>query len=208
MAECPADARPSGEVVALDRSLQDLGAITAGAARGDPGSILLLYDRFGPVVNRLVWRLLGADGEHKDIVHDVFVTVLESIGTVETPSVLERWICSVTVNTVRNQLRKRKFYRLFHVADDPDDRCTVPAGPDAHLALRRFFEALDGMSADDRIVFVLKFVEGRRLPEIGEICGCSFATVKRRLRRARAEFFRQAGDEPFFARIGKRSDDD
>ena len=207
MGEHTADARPSGEVVPFDQPPRDLEAIAAGAARGDSASILLLYDRFGPLVNRFVWRLLGADGEHNDVVHDVFVNVLESIGSVKTPSVLEQWICGVTVYTVRHELRKRKFYRLFHIVSDIDDRCAVPSNPEAHLALRRFYEVLGGMPANDRIIFVLRFVDGRRLSEIGSICDCSYAAVKRRIKRAREEFFRRAGDEPFLTRLVEGFDD-
>jgi RNA polymerase sigma-70 factor (ECF subfamily) len=201
------ETEPLGAVVSFEPAPNNLDAIAAGAARGDAASILQLYDRFGPLVNRLVWRVLGPDHEHNDIVHDVFISVLESIGRVKTPSLLEQWICSVTVNTVRNEIRKRRFYRVFHFASNADDYA-VPSDPDAHLALKRYYEVLDGMSANDRIVFTLRFIDGRRLAEIGSICDCSLAAVKRRMKRARTEFLKRVGEEGDLLHLGKGLTDD
>ena len=208
MGERTENLEPSGRVVPFDQAPKDLEAIAAGAARGDSASVLLLYDRFGPIVNRLVWRLMGADSEHNDIVHDVFVNVLKSIGQVRTPALLEQWICGITVHIVRGEIRRRRLYRFLHLDPDAGEQFAIPSDPDAHMALRRFYEVLDGMPANDRIIFTLRFVDGRRLSEIGPICSCSLAAVKRRLRRARAEFFRQAGDELFSPLLGKGYDDD
>lgn len=200
--------RSSGDVVPLDRGLSDLRAVIDGAARGEAASVLIVHDRFGPMVNRLVWRLLGADGEHDDVVHDVFVNVLESIGAVKSPVLLEEWIAGVTVNTVRRELRRRAFYRIFRFGPGPARELAVSSNAEARLALKRFYEVLDGMAANDRIVFALRFVEGRSLAEIGAVCGCSLAAVKRRLKRARARFERAAGGEFCFTRDDRGDGDD
>jgi RNA polymerase sigma-70 factor (ECF subfamily) len=195
MGERTQNAEMPGEVVPFDRDSQNLAVIAAGAAGGDPGSILSLFDRFGPVINRLVWRLLGPDPEHSDVVHDVIVAVLESIGEVKNPSLLEQWICGVAVNTVRRELRRRKFFGLFHLVPNPDHDHTAPDGCGAHMALRRFYEALDGMPADDRNVFVLRFVEGFAPREIAAMCERPSYWVTRHLTRAREKFLKRAGED-------------
>lgn len=191
----------------FDRAPKDLKAIAAGAVLGDSASILFLYDRFGPLVNRLVWRLVGADDEHNDVVQDVFVSVIESIGRVKSPELLEQWISSVTVNTVRRLIKKRRFYRIFHLAPDPGRGHAVPSDPDAIVELRFFYETLDRMPADDRLVFTLRFVDGRRLEEVGAICNCSLAAAKRRLNRACDVYFRLGG-EALSPRLGKGHEDE
>ena len=42
------------------------------------------------------------------------------------------------------------------------------------------------MPHDDRVVWVLRLVEGETLEEIAETLGCSVSTVQRRLRAATA----------------------
>ena len=47
--------------------------------------------------------------------------------------------------------------------------------------LRRFYEVLDKLNAQARLVFVLRRVEGLTLEEVAESMDLSLATVKRRL---------------------------
>lgn len=194
MGERGAESRPARVVVPFGQSPGDLTALAAGAAEGDAAAILALFERFGPMVNRLVWRLLGADDEHGDVVQDVFLGVLESIGRVESPEFLEAWIYSVTVNKVRRAIDKRRYLRLFRLTADPGRGHAVPSDPDTLLELRQFYEVLDRMPTNERIIFTLRFVDGQRLEDISTICNCSLATAKRRLDRARDAYFKLGGE--------------
>jgi len=192
-----------GTVVPLKHANVDLDAMVTGVVAGDIGATRLLFEQFGPMVNRLVWRLLGADRDHNDVVHDVFVGVLSSIGTLKSPALLEHWMYSVAVNTVRREINKRRLRRIFHLDPDAGAGCPVPFDPEIHLAIKHFYEVMGGMGADDRIVFILRFVEGRRLAEIGSMLGCSITEVKRRLARAQAEYRKRAEGDPIVTWLGE-----
>ena len=45
-------------------------------------------------------------------------------------------------------------------------------------------EQLQTVPPDDRIAWTLRHVERHRLEAVAELCGCSLATVKRRILRA------------------------
>jgi DNA-directed RNA polymerase specialized sigma24 family protein len=47
---------------------------------------------------------------------------------------------------------------------------------------------LDKIPTDQRLVFVLHFVEGHSLKDVAEMCGYSHITAKRRLKAASARF--------------------
>ena len=52
------------------------------------------------------------------------------------------------------------------------------------------------MSDEDRILFVMRFVEGVNLREIARHTGRSLATVKRRIVKAREIFIKKARRDP------------
>src|SRR5678815_1520371 len=56
------------------------------ARRGDTASVAAaIYDLFSADVNRLVWRVLGADPDHDDVVHHVFIQLVTGISKVRDP---------------------------------------------------------------------------------------------------------------------------
>lgn len=157
--------------------------------RNNPaGGATLLHDRFSALVNRLVWRLLGADGEHDDLVQQIFCRLLARVHQVRDADKLSAWVQSVTVSTVYSELRKRQVRRWFSAEVSGERFEDVVATLEARNLLARTYEALDRLNAKDRIVFVLKHVEERPMHEVAELCGCSVATAKRRLDRAERRF--------------------
>lgn len=156
-----------------------------------------LFRVFSSDVNRLVWRLLGADAEHNDLVQQVFFKVLSQHHSLRDPHRLRAWIHSITVNTVYQELRRREMQRLF---------LSVWRPTHLHGDLVREIESRDflaaalsvvgRLSAKQRIVYVLRFVEGRSLPEIAEMCGVSLGTIKRRLKGAVARVERLVANSP------------
>jgi len=161
-----------------------------------------LYDRYAPIVNRLVWRLLGADAEHDDLVQQVFCKVIEHVGRLRDPSCLGAWVKRTTVNTVYEELRRRKIRRLFL-----RERTRAELHPD----LTRDAEIRDlllcaqtllgRLPAKERIVFVLHLVEGYSLAEIADLCGFSLRTSKRRLGAANDRFRKLTAEHPEYSKL-------
>jgi RNA polymerase sigma-70 factor (ECF subfamily) len=179
------------KVVPLFEAKANRESLVRGLIARQPGAAAALYDLCGERVNRLVWRLLGADPEHDDVVHQVFINVICSIHTLRDPSRLEPWVASVAVNTVRREIRRRKLRSLFEFVGEPPSYAGS-SDPDAEATVRRFFSVLSQIRADDRIVFTLRYVEGETLPEIAALRGVSLATAKRYLKRAMKVFVKRA----------------
>jgi RNA polymerase sigma-70 factor (ECF subfamily) len=183
-------------VVQLPRRAASCEEIVAGLRQNDPAAAAALYDRFADKVNSKVWRLLGADADHDDVVHQVFLHVLSGIHKLKNPSSLEEWINGIAVNTVRREIRSRKYRRILIPMASPPETVAVGSDPDASLFAVRFFAALRELRTDDYIIFVLRFVEGGSLSEVAAAGGVSLSTAKRRLGRARKEFLKRAAKDP------------
>ena len=177
------------EVRRLGRTDQE---IVDGILAEDDAAARALVNKYGPMINRRVWRLLGADPEHEDVVQQVLVAVLQSLPTLTDPDALADWIGKITVNTVRNELRSRRRRRLFRLFGEPPDIASDGLDPEALLIVKRGFAILDKLSTEDRILFVMRFLEGAELRAIARHTGHSLATVKRRLIKARETFLKKA----------------
>jgi RNA polymerase sigma-70 factor (ECF subfamily) len=191
--------RPLPRLSAAPPSTADLlDLMRTDPARGAP----LFYDRFQREVNRLVWRLLGADRDHDDLVQQVFLVTLRRISQVREADKLLPWVRAITVNIVYDEIRKRRVRRIF-LRDSAQEEVHRSLVHDMEVRdfLLRAKRVMDRMPAAERVVFLLHVLEGKTLPEISEICDHSLATAKRRLRRATKRFEKLLSREPELAAL-------
>lgn len=191
---------PAGEVAP---PTEDSDARLGAWLRQDPNTAApVVYERFQADVNRWVWRLLGADQDHHDVVQQVFVRVIRSAKRLRDEHRLAAWVHTITVNTVYGELRRREIRRLFVRQTDP-----APFHPDLvrevemRDLLLRAKGIIDKIPAKERIVFVLHIVEGESLHEIAAILGYSHATAKRRLGAANRRFQTLLARDPELSRV-------
>jgi RNA polymerase sigma-70 factor (ECF subfamily) len=171
--------------------------LVARARDGVAGIEERLFERLAPVINRVVWTLLGQDSEHDDVTHDVFVRVLRGVGKLREPGRLEDWAARVAINAVRNELRRRRLRRW--VSWSPLEDAEPPGyAPDldGREVLARAYRALERLPANERVLLSLRLFEARTLEELAALVGCSPTTAKRRLRRARERFAAIAEQDP------------
>lgn len=109
----------------------------------------------------------------------------------------------VTVNTVRKELRWRGYRRIVRFTDKVPEAIAPSQDPENNLLNKRFYEVLDKMKREERIVFVLHEMQGETVAEIARIGGYSVATAKRRLATARASFKRYAEKDAILASVGE-----
>jgi len=165
----------------------------------------LLYARFSDDVNRLVWRLLGADADHHDIVQQVFLKILQHCDALREPEKLASWVQSITVNTVYEELRKREVRRIFLRESQPSEiHPSLVHDVEVRDFLLRAKAVLDKLPAKERIVFALHILEGQTLHEIAATCGYSLATAKRRLAAAHRRFSSLISHNPDLVRLFAR----
>lgn len=184
-----------GVVRALPFAGDDV-ALVAAIRSGHPGATTTLFDRYGGHVRAVLIRLIGADTELADLLHDVFVAALDRIEQLNDPALLKGWLTSIAVFSARATIRKRARWRWLRIVDEPPE---VPVSGPSHVAreaLRRLYAVLDRMAADDRIAFALRFVQGMELTEVAAACQVSLATIKRRLAKAEQRFLELARREP------------
>jgi RNA polymerase sigma-70 factor, ECF subfamily len=131
---------------------------------------------------RLAGLLLANAHEAEDAVQDSLVLAWQSFGDLREPAKFGAWFDRIVVNNCRDRLRRRGVVRFIPMAKDVD-----PPGRDpfqAFLERDELLAGLDGLSADERIVVVLRFWADLPLDSIADRLGWPLGTVKSRLHRA------------------------
>jgi RNA polymerase sigma-70 factor (ECF subfamily) len=156
---------------------------------GDRGAEDALYRRHAKPTAGLIARLLGRREDVEDVLHDAFVTALTKIGDLREPSAFRPWLTMIAVTNVRRVLRRRRLMRALGLWPSSDSVSLEQlASRDVSPHVRAELAVVDGILArlptDQRIAWMLRHVEGHRRQDVAELCGCSLATIKRRLSAA------------------------
>jgi RNA polymerase sigma-70 factor (ECF subfamily) len=156
-------------------------------------SLETLYERYSSYVAALASRVLGRADEVDDVVQDVFALAVRGLQRREDPREIRGWLAKVAVRRCVRQLRFRRVWSLVDLAPDPSyDRLPDPsAGPEERHLVIEVYRALDGLPSRERVPWTLRNVEGESLDRIAELCGCSLATVKRRIASAHEKLRRR-----------------
>ena len=176
----------------------DAAELVRALVAGDPRAQAAFFDRYQASVQRVLVRVLGADSELGDLLHDVFLRALRGVHAVKNPLALGDWLTRIAVCTAIDCLRARKRRRWLSFL--PFEQLPEPAvaclDEDAREGVRGVYALLDTFPIDERMAFSLRVLAGMELTIVAEHCGCSLATAKRRIARAEARFLVAAREHP------------
>jgi RNA polymerase sigma-70 factor (ECF subfamily) len=147
-----------------------------------------LFKRFAPYVARIGLRLLGRESDVDDLIQEVFLAAFRQRDQLRDPQAAKNWLATIAVRTARRQLRRRRL-RQFVGLDHGGPALELPdpqISPEKRALLSRIYEILDSMGVELRLAWTLRYVEGEKLEVVAARCGCSLATVKRRIASAQA----------------------
>jgi RNA polymerase sigma-70 factor (ECF subfamily) len=184
-------------IVPIVSRFEDDRALVHALLEGDPNAPSVLFDRYAPHLQKVLARVLGyGEPERADLLHDVFVRALERIADIKNPRALKAWLTGIAVFTAQEWIRRRKRMGPPLVPEVAEEREGPGLAPEALEAVRSFYAAMERLHADERVVFILRFVEGMNLNEIAEACEISLSTVRRRVDRADDRFRRMLPEFP------------
>lgn len=131
---------------------------------------------------RLAGLLLGTTAEAEDAVQDALVVAWQSFDLLRDPTKFPGWFDRIVANRCRDRLRRRNTVRFIPIAAGID-----PVGRDpfqAFLERDSLVVGLDRLTADERLVVVLRFWADLPLEAIADRLDWPLGTVKSRLHRA------------------------
>ena len=139
----------------------------------------------------------------EDISQQVFLKAYFSLKRFDQRAAFSTWLYKITVNECWDLLRKKKVRPLVYESDMSEEQARqamaseeknsqVPDISDRLAARQRVERLLEGLEERDRLMLILKEVEGFAVQEIAEVLDLNANTVKVRLFRARRRVINQA----------------
>jgi RNA polymerase sigma-70 factor, ECF subfamily len=160
---------------------------TAKSLASAPLDFDSLFERYADYVARVAARMLGRDdADVDDVVQEVFFIALHRLDRIHSAEAARPWLMTVTVRTVRRALRRRKWRRLLLGEGNATEVPATGVTAEQRSLLARIYRTLDEIEPRSRIAWILRYVEGERLEDVADACGCSLATAKRRIAAAQA----------------------
>ncbi len=220
-----ADGRPVAVEQAAARASDAPGRaeereIIRRAQAGDVEAYELLIRKHQQRVFAVVSGILRQREDVEDIAQQVFIKVFLSLKRFDLRSAFSTWLYKIAVNECFDYLRKKKVRPLTYEADLSEEQVQRlesverdPAGAPredaaARAETRQLVERLlDELPEAERLMLVLKEVEGLTVEEIGEVLSLNVNTVKVRMFRARGKLvavYRRRMRGAKTARAGKR----
>jgi RNA polymerase sigma-70 factor, ECF subfamily len=183
---------PLGTVMSDEAMLEGLRQQRAGAQA-------VFFRRYHSYVERLITRVLGFDRDVPDLVQDTFLAALKGVRDFRGDhGALGTWLGQIAIRTARGCIRKRKALRWLDFRPGPKLESVGAAvfKPEDQQALSHAYAALDKLPTNERVVFVLRAIEGMDVGEVCSMLNISPATVKRRTKSANERFGRLAQRDP------------
>jgi RNA polymerase sigma-70 factor (ECF subfamily) len=151
-----------------------------------PAAEEALYRRYAPAVLRLTLLLLGRRSDAEDAAQDTFVIAFEAIHQLRDAAALRAWVMRIAASQARRRLRRRRLLQTLGLESGTNDvSLEYLASPDADPEVKADLATLDRIlslvPSGERVAWLLRRVEGHDLAEAARLCGCSLATVKRRI---------------------------
>ncbi len=163
------------------------------AAAGDAAAFDALVQQHAQRVFRLAFAMLGSREDAEDVQQETFVRAFRRLSTFRGDSSFGAWICSIAARLCLTRRRRARRAEGF-TCQLPDHLLSSTGDPHQRLlereAAARVQQALADLSPPDRLLIVLKCIEGLSHDEISRILRCSPGSSRSRLSRAK-KLFRQ-----------------
>jgi len=172
------------------------------AQAGDKEAFEELVRRNQQRVFAVAGGILRRREDVEDIAQQVFVKAYFSLKRFDQRAAFSTWLYKITVNECWDLLRKKKVRPLLYESDLSEEQAQqfgaaerLDSGAqdvsDKLEAQQQVENLLQGLDERDRMMLILKEVEGFAIEEIAEILDLNANTVKVRLFRARRRIVNQ-----------------
>lgn len=164
-------------------------ALVERVKAGDVAAFERLFSRHHQRIYRFASRMCRHAQDAEDILQDTFLAAFRHLKTFKGKARFTTWLYTIAANACS---RKRRGAGLLVHDLERDGPALVEdwtRRPDAHVmrkeAREAVAQAVAALPKDQRLVLVLRDMEGLPAEEVGRIVGASVPAVKSRLHRAR-----------------------
>jgi RNA polymerase sigma-70 factor, ECF subfamily len=158
---------------------------------GETTCFEVLMRRHNERIYRTVRAVLGDDADVEDVMQQAYVSAYQHLGGFEGRARFSTWLTRIAINEAYARLRKR--HRMepapwedeSTMANEPEAAGPSPEQAAARIEMQALLErAVDTLSVANRMVFVMRSIQGLSTAETADCLKISEEAVKTRLHRA------------------------
>jgi len=174
-------------------SAPQVAEIVETARNGNRISFQMLMDMFQEDIYRLAYYRTYSQMDAEDLTQDVFEQAYRKLQGLQDPQRFRSWLYTIAVNRCNDFLRKRKYLALLRKRsaeeqDVMDAKKHMNGNYTDKIEKKMFWRQVKSMlqklSAMERQVFTLRFMDHRNISEIAAILDKNESTIKTHLYRA------------------------
>ena len=140
-------------------------------------------------IYNICYRMMKNDQDAQDMAQEALIKAWKNLRNFNLKAAFSTWLYRIAVNTCLDELRKRK-NTSQSIEELNEKGITIEDEQSGNFSessdLRQgLSEAMDKLDPNEKIIIVLKDVQGYSYEEIGEILSCPVGTVRSRLSRSR-----------------------
>ena len=179
-------------------------ALVRNCQSGDHDAFRLLVERYQGRVFAIAHSLIRGRPDVEDIAQQVFTKVYFALHTFDFRCAFITWIYRITINECYDHLRRLRSRKTFCISEISEAECRqLERAPSADVLPDRQAELaqtvsllLERVSPEERILLLMKEVEGYSIQDLARIFGWNQNTVKVKLFRARRRLAQVARKKP------------
>lgn len=167
-------------------------ALVGAIIDGSQAAFAQLVETHQRTCAHVIGRMVGDRDQVADLLQETFLAVFRQLHRFRFESSLRTWISRVAYTTALQHLRRRRLEAQWMVAVEvPEELGIGDEGPgpaelsEALQAGRQLGAALQRLSAPQRLIVGLHYLEDFDLAEIEQVTGLARGTIKSHLHRAR-----------------------
>ncbi|MBK7266186.1 MAG: RNA polymerase sigma factor [Ignavibacteriales bacterium] len=168
-------------------NLKDDFSLIKAFNEGEETAFNDLVNRHKEKVRNLIYLNLGSTSSIDDISQEVFLAVYRKLKQFRFQSQFTTWLYTITINKIRDHIRKQKIMSVFSAFSSDDTENVVEPGSfkenfDVNEMVR---DAVAKLPRKLKEPLILRDFEGMSYQEISDATGIETGTVKSRIFRAR-----------------------
>lgn len=168
-------------------NLKDDFSLIKAFNEGDETAFNDIVNRHKEKVRNLIYLNLGSTSSIDDISQEVFLSVYRKLKQFRFQSQFTTWLYTITINKIRDHVRKQKIMSVFSAFSSDDTENVVEPGSfkenfDVNEMVR---DAVAKLPRKLKEPLILRDFEGMSYQEISDATGIEIGTIKSRIFRAR-----------------------
>jgi RNA polymerase sigma-70 factor (ECF subfamily) len=161
-------------------------AVVRRVLGGDVDAFSILVERYYDHYVRFAVHLVGNREDAEEVVQDTFLRAYRALARYEERERFGAWLLRILVNRARtvSAIGRRREKMFPEQVDDTLPEAAEPHPADRAALREEMARALDQLGPDQRVAFLLHYVEGLSYEEIAAVTGSGVSALKMRVKRS------------------------